>query len=294
MSKRYNIRWTESDNAELKKTVKNFNAKISRLERQYPKIKNVLPEKVTVAQMKELIDTRQDFKRELKALKRFTDRKNVIRENDDGTFKGIVDVPGNKYNLKTTKWQKEEMTRRVGYINKVRKQKANQIFSIEMKSRGERLGYTKGQIGMGTVDENALKPMKPFFPSMSRSDLNMRFKAIMVERQTGYWMDKELRLQQNVINGLLANYNTPEFKDDIEQIVKAIENMSFKEFYERFMSETGVMEIVSPKTGDDSMDTLRINVEALKSIWIPNYNPAGFSTEDIKFLSRLDKDKYNL
>lgn len=273
MSKRYNIRWTESDNAELKKTVKNFNAKISRLERQYPKIKNVLPEKVTVAQMKELIDTRQDLKRELKSLKRFTDRKNVIRANDDGTFTGVVDVPGNKYNLKTTKWQKEEMTRRVSYINRVRKQKASQILNIEMKSRGERLGYTKGQIGMGTVDENALKPMKTFFPSMSRSDLNMRFKAIKIERQIGYWMKKELRLSQNVINGLLANYNSPEFKEDVEEIIKAIENMSFNEFYERFMGESGVMEIISPPPGADLDGVMRQNLTAIKSIWVPNYKP---------------------
>ena len=273
MSKRYNIKWTESDNAELKKTVKNFNAKISRLERKYPKLKNVLPDKVTVEQMKELIDTRQDLKRELNSLKRFTDRKNVIRQNVDGTFTGVVNVPENKYNLKTTKWQKEEMTRRVSYINRVRKQKADQILNIEMKSRGQKLGYTKGQIGMGTVDENALKPMKAFYPSMSRTDLNMRFKAIKIERQIGYWMKKELRLAQNVINGLLANYNSPQYKDDVEQIIHAIENMSFNEFYKRFMGESGVMEIVSPPPGADLDGVMSENLSALKSIWIPNYKP---------------------
>ena len=273
MSKRYNIKWTESDNAELKKTVKNFNAKISRLERKYPKLKNVLPEKITVEQMKQLIDTRQDFKREMNSLRRFTDRKNVIRQNVDGTFTGVVDVPENKYNLKTTKWQKEEMTRRVSYINRVRKQKADQILNLEMKSRGERLGYTRGQIGMGTIDENALKPMNPFYATMQRGDLNMRFKAIKTERQIGYWMKKELMLVENVTKGLLANYNAPEFKDDIQQIISAIENMSFNEFYNRFMAETGVMEIVSPPAGSDSMNELRINISALKSTWIPNYKP---------------------
>lgn len=273
MSKRYNIRWTESDNAELRKTVKNFNAKISRLERKYPEIKNVLPERVSVEQMKELIDTRKDLKRELNALKRFTDRNNVIRKNTDNTFTGVKTVPGSKYNLKATEWQIKEMNRQIGYINRVRKQQANKMLNVEMKSRGEKLGYTKGAIGMGTIDENALKPMKAFFPSMSRKDFNMRFKAIRQERQIGYWMKKQLQLSQNVINGILANYNSPEYKEDVDRIISAIENMSFNEFYERFMGESGVMEIVSPPPGSDLDGVMKENLEALKSTWIPNYKP---------------------
>ena len=282
MSKQYNIRWTESDNVQLRKTVKNFNAKISRLERKYPEIKNVLPEKVSVEQMKELIDTRKDLKRELNALKRFSDRTNIIRKESDGSFTGIKEVPGSKYNLKATDWQIKEMTRRIGYINKVRKQKAEQIGSLDMLSRGKKLGYTKIDIGMGTVDENALKPMKAFFPSMTRQDFNKRYTAIRKERQIGYWMKKELQLKQNVINGILANYNADEFKDDIKELLNAIDRMSFNEFYDRFMGEVGVMELVSPPPGSDMMEQLRINMNALKSTWIPNYAPKKITKKKLK------------
>lgn len=271
MSRKYNIRWSEADNDDLAKAVKNFNAKITRLGKKYPKIKSALPEKVSVKQMKELIDTRQDLKRELNSLRRFSSKDNVIKLKENGEYEGIVTVPGSKYNLKTTKWQKEEMTRGVGYINKVRKIKAEQVLDIEMMSRGQKLGYTKGEIGMGSVDENALSPLNAFFKTMSRQDLNKRFMAIKMERQLGYWMKKELTLKQNVINGLLANYNSGKYKKDVAEILDAIDKMSFKQFYNRFMGETGVMEIVSPPPGSSMDDQLEQNLEALKSIWIPNY-----------------------
>lgn len=260
MSKQYNIRWSESDNDQLRKAVKNFNAKISRLEKKNPKMKNALPEKVSVKQMKELIDTRQDLKRELNALKRFS-RKGAEE---------LVDVPDNKYNLQITKWQKNEMTRRVAVINRKRKKRYEDVSVIEVKSRGEGQGYTVGQLGMGRTDEVALRPMKVFTPKMDRTDLKMKYKALQKESREMYWQEKQLRLKQNVINGLYANYNAEEFIHDIHEIVEAIENMDFNEFYTRFMSERGVMEIVSPPPGSNAMDMMRNNVEALKSTWIPN------------------------
>ena len=71
MPKIYSIRWTKSDSEDLAKAVKNFNAKIKRLETKYPKTKNSLPQKVSLKEMKDLIKTRADFKREINALKRF-------------------------------------------------------------------------------------------------------------------------------------------------------------------------------------------------------------------------------
>jgi hypothetical protein len=48
MSKRYNIKWTQADEQELKKAVKNFNAKIDYHAKKDPKNKSALPEKITV------------------------------------------------------------------------------------------------------------------------------------------------------------------------------------------------------------------------------------------------------
>ena len=261
MPKRYNIRWKPDDNAELRKAVKNFNAKISRLEKKNPEQKNALPDKVTVKQMKELIETRQDLKREINALKRFSSK----RGSEE-----IITVPENKYNVKITKWQKEEMTRRAGVINRRRKKRLEEIQEVEMSHMGKPLGYKRGDIGMGKADEVALRPIQPFTPSMNRADLKKKYGALLIESREQYWNEKEARLKENVMNGIKSNYGSSEYKEDVEKILDAIENMDFKEFYKRFMSESDEMEIISPPPGSISEDTIKANIESLKSTWIPN------------------------
>lgn len=261
MSKRSVIRWKQSDDEDLRKVVRNFNDKIRRLEKKNPKNKNYLPERVSVQEIKNLVETRQDLKRELNTLRRFSKRGS----------EELVIVPGSKYNLELTKWQKNEMSRRTGIINRKRNERYKYISGMEAKSRNDKLGYTIGDIGMKSLDENTLKPMNPFYPTMSRKDLNNRFRAIRKESKDFYWSHKELQLKANVMKGIEANYKAL-FPEDTEMILDAIENMDFKEFYYKFMSESGEMEIVSPPPGSTMDDALQINIDVLKSTWVPNYD----------------------
>ena len=138
-----------------------------------------------------MIDTRQDLKREINALRRFTVR----------GAETLVTIPNNDYNLQTTKWQKEEMTRRIGVINRKRNKRRKQLEDIQMTSGGKPLGYTAEQqaqfVGMGQADENALKPMKAFSRTMTRTDLNKKFRNIQKESQSDYWHKKEKMLLQD-------------------------------------------------------------------------------------------------
>ena len=75
MAKRkYNIRWREADEKELRRVVKNFNAKITRLAKKDPKNAAALPERVSAAELRAMIKTRQDLQRELNALRRFSQK----------------------------------------------------------------------------------------------------------------------------------------------------------------------------------------------------------------------------
>lgn len=252
MAKQYNIRWQQDDVEQLKKAVKNFNAKIRRLEKKYPKDKNALPEKISVRQMKELIETRQDLKRELNSLARFTKRGS----------EEFVNVPGNEYNLKITKWQKQEMTRRVGVINRKRKQRLKEIQDIDLTSRGQKLGYKKGQIGMGKAEEVSLKPMNAFTPKMERKDLHFKFKNILKESQSSYWNKRDLILKNNYIKSLEENFNP----EDIKEIVKKIDKMDYKQFKKIFDAEGGNFELSYPP----DQESYNAYLEGLKAIWIPN------------------------
>ena len=252
MSKPYNIRWKSSDNAELRRAVKNFNAKISRLQKKNPKESAALPERVTVKQLKTLISTRQDLNREINALKRFTKR----------GAEEIITAPDNKYNLKITKWQKEEMTRRAAIINRKRKKRLDDLVDIELESRGEKLGYTKGAIGMGKAEEVSLRPIRAFTPGMSRQDVNKKFSVIMRESQTSYWHEREIRMKANYIKSLEENFNPA----DISDIVERIDRMDFLDFRKVFEAEGGNFELSYPPDAE----SYQAHLTALKSIWTPN------------------------
>lgn len=253
MSKRYNIRWQQDDSEKLNKAVKNYNAKIARLAKKDPENKNALPEKISVKQIKELIDTRQDLNREINALQRFTKR----------GAEEIIPVPDNDYNLKITKWQKEEMIRRTAVINRKRNKRLKELQEMEMTSGGEKLGYTVGQFGMGKAEEVSLTPLKPFTPKMNRADLNKKYKHIQKESQDNYFDRKDELLRENYIKALQVGYN----EEDIEDIVDAIEDMEFNEFYQQFQAEGGTMEwAYPPKNSSDYQGY----VEQLRAQWKPD------------------------
>lgn len=252
MSRYHRINWRESDTQELKRVVRNYNAKISRLAKKNPQIENVLPEKVSVGQLKELINTRQDLKRELNALKRFSKR----------GAEEIVVVPDTDYNLKITKWQKTEMNRRIGIINKRRKKRLEEIANIEMKSRGEKLGYTREQLGMGKANEVSLNPMNAFTRKMSQSDLKWKWKGIMKESQSDYFTQKDFRLRENYIKALQQNYNV----NDIQDIIDEINKMDIKEFLNTFEEEGGNMEFAYPP----NKEQYNAYVTGLRATWKPS------------------------
>lgn len=253
MSKQYNIRWTDSDNAELRKAVKNFNAKIARLEKKNPKEAHLLPERVNMKELKNLISTRQDLKREMNALRRFSKR----------GAEQIVELPDNDYNTKATKWQIQEMNRRAGIINRKRKKRLEELSMLQMTDRGEDLGYTKGEFGMGKADLNQLRPINAFTPSMSNKDLKKKFDVLMNESQSGYWNKREQQMKDNYLKGLLENYAL----DDIQEVADAIREMDFKEFYNTFQAENDRFEYASGPPSKAEYDSF---VSALKARWIPN------------------------
>ena len=248
MSKYHKIRWSKQDQEEISRVVRNFNSKISRLAKQNPEIASILPEKVSSRELKELINTRQDLKRELNALKRFSKRGS----------EEIVDVPNSEYGLKITHWQRTEMNRRIGVINRKRKMRLNELQNIEMTSRGESLGYTRGQLGMGKAEEVALQPMTAFYRTMGNMDLKKRWKSILTQSQSDYFTKRDYQVRDNYVTGLKQNYN----EDEIKDIIDKIENMDIKDFLNIFNQEGGTFEFLYPNSELESE-----YISSLRTTW---------------------------
>ena len=243
MSKHYKIRWSKSDNQELARVVRNYNAKVKRLAQNPNRlrnetinelnitnetIKNALPELTSVKQLKSLINTRQDLKRELNTLKRFTEK----------GAEELTLVPDSKYNVIVTKWQRKEMGIRTAVINRRRKSRLEKLQSTKLKSRGQDLGYTLEQIGMGKIEEVSLKPFNAFTSGMRQGDIKYKWKHILQESQSDYYDKQDYAVRENFLKGLRWNFDY----NDVKDLIEHIEKMPIHEFLEKFNSEGGTFE----------------------------------------------------
>ena len=251
MSKKYQIRWNENDSKELARSVRNFNAKVKRLEKKYTGQDVILPEKVSIKDIKDLVNTRRDLQREIKSLQRFTTR---------GSEK-FVTIPNTDNNITLTKWQKEEMSRRAGIVNRKRSQRRKAIEEKELSYKGQRLGYNRGAVGMGRPDELVLRPTKTFTKKMTKQDVRYKFKHFMRESQSDYWHKRDIAMREGFIKALEQNFNMHDIKD----VKEAIMDMDIDDFKETLLSNPEDFSTAYPPSDEEYEGYLN----QLKSSWIP-------------------------
>lgn len=260
MSKKHSIRWNERDSQEIARRVRNFNAKVTRLEKKYAGTDVIIPEKVSIKQLKGLIDTRQDLNRELKSLERFTQRGSET----------VVTVPNTDNNIQLTKWQKEEMSRRASIVNRRRNARKQDIEQQELEQGGKALGYNRGQIGMGRADELVYRPTKAFTPKMRKEDVSRKMQQLRKESMSTYWHRRDLIMRESFIKALEMNFNSK----DIKNVVDAIMDMPIEEFKETLLSNPDDFSTAYPPSDEEYEGFLN----ELKATWIPKGKPSSGKT----------------
>lgn len=114
MPKQYNINWRDKDQKELERTVKNFNAKIRRLEKKNPSQAQFLPDRLKVSEVRAKSKTRADFKRQINSAKRFSRR-------------GAEEVITTKGGATVTKFELKEAQIKTRVVNRLRNKKAKEL-----------------------------------------------------------------------------------------------------------------------------------------------------------------------
>lgn len=262
MSKQYNIKWRIQDEEELQRVARNFNQKLAREIKKNPKNRIYLPQffnestetfesKIRVEKLKELIQTRQDFNRYVNMLKRFS--------RPGAT--DIIDAPGNLYESKITKWQRDEMIRLANIVNKKRKERLDLLNLVEMRDAEGKLGYTVGEMfGMGLASKNRLSPTKAFTPSQSMTDLRYKLNVLLNESRKNYFKDRDQILKDNFIRTLLQNYD----EKDVKDVIKAIRKMDNSAFVLKFEAKGDAFEFAYPPDSEQYESYL----SELKAYWI--------------------------
>lgn len=212
MQRRYNIKWRPTDEKELAKTVRKFNAKRTRLIKQVPELEDFLPAKKSVKEIRNNITTRQDFKREINSIERFMRK---------GAEKPIVTKEG----IKTTQYEKRELQIKVQQINKRRKQELKLLNpSIE-----------KGNLH--TVQELNLAPQKFNLDKMKKADWEGFKRRIDKQSRSSYYNEKYERYKENYMKGIENVFGIAG-----EPIIELVKKMTGEQLTEAFYNDV-VLEI---------------------------------------------------
>ena len=266
MPRSNNIRWRVQDEEELRRVARNFNDKLRRLVKKSPENQNILPQfynertdqfesRITVETLKNMIQTRADYNRQLNMLKRFSKR----------GAETIVEAPDNIYGTRTTRWQKQETARLAGIVNRKRQERLDKLNLVEVMNSSGKLGYTLGQMfGMGLASMNKLRPTKAFTQSQTQKDLKMKFRSLLFESRARFYTDKDRMLKDNYIKALLENYN----ENDIIDVIKAIDKMNSDLFVLKFEARGDKFEMAYPP--DRNSEEYRNYVSELKAYWLGN------------------------
>lgn len=271
MERTYNIKWRSADEEQLKKAVRNYNAKLGRLAKKNPELKSSLPETIKVKELKAIIVTRADFNREVNSLKRFSNRgaedRFIILDSGEIVKHDLYLSDPEKYKSYNetliTRWEKNEINRRLPIINKRRAEEKEKIENIEVTHNGKKLGYKIGEVGMDNNLKNALLPETGITRGLGNKDIKAKMRNFRRQSQSGYFDKRTERLITNYIKGLEENYS----ETDIADVVKKIESLSDEEFLNIFYSEKNAsMERASPKKQNKHIEAE--NVQVLRNAWL--------------------------
>lgn len=220
MSREHSIRWRQSDEQELRRVVKNFNAKLTRLAKKNPDVINYLPDKISFADLKNTITTRKEFNRELNSLKRFTKRgsETIVTAKESG--------------LKTTKWEKNEVAIQVGIINRERTRKRKMLEKEEVTTRGQKTNLTRAQ--MSSIRMNELNKKTFNFDKIKKSDWKKYKETVKKQSHPNFQSEADNRLRENYIKGLKEVFGDTEETKKLEQ---QIMDMPLKDFITKFYKE---------------------------------------------------------
>lgn len=183
MPRTSNIKWRKSDKQTISKTVQQFNAKITRTLKKHPEWADFMPERLTVQGLTEKIQTRKDYNREVRSVKRF------LRKGAETPFQS-------KSGIKTTQWEKKEVGYKVAQVNRQR--------TIEAKRAN--VSTEKGT--MGSIEANNLKPKKYNIDKIKPSEWDKFVNTVEKQVMSNYHYDKMVRYKENYLKAILINLGT--------------------------------------------------------------------------------------
>lgn len=277
MSKSSKIRWRERDTQQLAKKVKNFNAKLTRLAKKNPALKEILPDRVSMKDLRGDITNRQEYNRVIKALSAFTE-------------KGAEEVVTGKSGVTTTKWQLQQVRKAVALENRRRKKQADTLKTAPVMIGGKVYTNVRRMAGM-----QALQPLQVRLDTRSQTSWE-NFSKYMERQMLGGGQADEQRYFQACVScwsGMCSDQQVTLLKTHMQQVGIG---KCLKAYY------NGVDEL-RPEYIYDAVYTYKLSVSmavqnVLNSInriaGLPQLDPARFARHPGRNFKTAPRTKYKM
>lgn len=221
------IRYDKKFNSYLNRVVRNFNAKISRLQKQgYTH----LPNKVSVRELKNSYDERRYLKTKLNELRRFSRRgaENLVKTNSEVIF--------NKWEIQNLQIQRRvQLSRLTRQLKKYQKTRITNFGKLEIPTLSE---YESDKYLSTKARYEAIKRRN--LQDLSLSELE-RYKQLL-QKRTSKRLNKQLK--NNLIEALDKSglfYGADD--EEVDDIISKIESMSDDEVVNLFETDTSIKDI---------------------------------------------------
>jgi hypothetical protein len=241
-TKRSGIQWRDSDEERLTKAVRNYNAKLDRLAKRDPALRDALPERLSKRELKNKIENRQDYNKFVNSAQRFT-------------RKGSETVIANDLGLRITKYERREIGIKLGIINKQRSRQLEKFENMEVFNQGVPTGMKRKE--MGTARLKGFKPKKVNFAKMTKQSYKMFTETLNKQAMSNYVTKRNQEYKTNYIKALKDM--VPPRYDFLITIIKAMPLDRFMDTY--FSDENAVISFIYDPVG------VELKAKILTQIW---------------------------
>lgn len=187
MASRGPIKWTPKQQEMLRKAVKQYNAKISRELRKNPKLKDYLPERLSVREEKKNIKTWNDL-REL--------TRRASRIMNEGALTPITTSQG----VKLTKYEARELELGVKRINAKREREWRAI--VEVQQQAGKMPRYQGKVG--SIAEMSKRPKKFDLERITKADFPSFRESVKKQAIPSYASARADAYKQNYLRAVEA------------------------------------------------------------------------------------------
>nr|DAT87872.1 MAG TPA: hypothetical protein [Caudoviricetes sp.] len=240
------IRYDKKINQEINRTIKNFNQKIARLEKQQRDL--ILPEKITKKALKDSVYTRTELKRKLKELQRYSER------GIESTLKTKTGIEISKYELvniqKESARIKRNLTREIKKMQVAKPKVFGKVQARTFAEMGDshylnivarRKALEKGKLTKLTKEEYERYKTLLFKTVKNKAYMNKIFKENYLKMLTdlGYYYDYD-KDKLKLLEERLSKLSTYNFQKLFES------DKSIKAILDYYPSITGTISGIDP------------------------------------------------